>query len=301
MTTTKPMTDPSSRTWTWVDGGGTGAAGAWHEGSPMLIGPRSHAFWLGSSVFDGARAFEGVAPDLDRHCARTNASARAIGLEPTMTDEAITALAEEGIGKFGPRPELYIRPMYWAEAGGASTVIPDPASTRFCLCLYEVPMPRSDAGISITLSPFRRPMPDTAPVDAKAGCLYPNPARALGEAKARGFDSAVMRDALGNVAELASSNVFMARAGEVHTPAPNGTFLNGLTRQRIIGLLRDAGITVHERTLTYADLQSADEIFSTGNYSKVMPVNRIEDRALEPGPFGRRARELYWDFAHGRV
>ncbi|MEM7565887.1 MAG: branched-chain amino acid aminotransferase [Pseudomonadota bacterium] len=302
----KPMTDPNARTWTWVqEPGGGETAGAWHEGNPSLIGPRSHAFWLGSSVFDGARAFEGVAPDLDLHCARTNASARALGLEPTLSGEAITGLAREGIAKFGPKPELYIRPMYWAEQGGPSTVMPDPASTRFCLCLYEVPMPNPDAmankGTAVTLSPFRRPMPDAAPVDAKAGCLYPNPARALGEARARGFDNAVMRDALGNVAELASANVFMAKGGEVHTPAPNGTFLNGLTRQRIIALFRTAGVTVHERTLAYADLQASDELFSTGNYSKVMPITRIEDRAVQPGPLGRQARQLYWDFAHGRL
>ena len=291
-----PMTDPNSRTWTWVDG-------EWLEGNPALIGPRSHAFWMASSVFDGARAFEGVTPDLDRHCARTNRSARALGLEPTKTDEEITALALEGVARFPKNAELYIRPMYWAEMGGPSTVMPDETSTRFCLCIYEVPMPKvgESSGISVTLSPFRRPSPEAAPLEAKAGCLYPNPARALGDAKARGFDNAVMRDPIGNVAELATANVFMAQDGEVHTPAPNGTFLNGITRQRVIALLRDAGIAVHERTIPYAEFEAADELFSTGNYSKVMPITRIEQRTLQPGPLGRRARELYWDFAHGRL
>ena len=291
-----PMTDPNSQTWTWVDG-------TWLEGNPALVGPRSHAFWMASSVFDGARAFEGVTPDLDRHCARTNRSALALGLAPTMTDEAITDLALEGVARFGEGAELYIRPMYWAEAGGLSTVMPDAASTRFCLCIYEVPMPKvtETSGIAVTLSPFRRPSPEAAPLEAKAGCLYPNPARALADAKARGFDNAVVRDPIGHVAELATANVFMALDGEVHTPAPNGTFLNGITRQRVIALLRQAGTAVHERSLTYDDLQVADELFSTGNYSKVMPITRIEDRALQPGPLGRRARELYWDFAHGRL
>jgi branched-chain amino acid aminotransferase len=85
----------------------------------------------------------------------------------------------------------------------------------------------------------------------------------------------------------------------VFTPAPNGTFLNGITRQRVVSLLRDAGVTVVETTLSYCDIQSADEIFSSGNYSKVMPVNRIDDRSLQPGPLYRKARELYWDYAHG--
>ena len=134
-------------------------------------------------------------------------------------------------------------------------------------------------------------------LDAKAGCLYPNNARALIEAKARGFDNCLMCDMLGNVAELGTANVFMVKDGTVFTPEANGTYLAGITRGRIIGLLRDAGCSVVETTLRYADFQNADEIFSTGNYTKVSPITRIDDRMLQPGPFYRKARELYWDFA----
>jgi branched-chain amino acid aminotransferase len=81
---------------------------------------------------------------------------------------------------------------------------------------------------------------------------------------------------------------------------PNGTFLNGITRQRVIGLLRDAGYTVEETSLSYADFQQADEIFSTGNYAKVVPINKIDERDLQPGPVTKRARELYMDFAFSR-
>jgi branched-chain amino acid aminotransferase len=157
---------------------------------------------------------------------------------------------------------------------------------------------REPRGFSITLSPFRRPTQDTMPVDAKAGCLYPNNARALFEAQARGVDNAVVCDMLGNVAELATSNIFMVKGGVVYTPIPNGTFLAGITRQRVIGLLRENGVSVMETTLKYGDLQSADEIFSTGNYSKVVPVTRIDDRKLDFGPIYKKARELYWAFAH---
>jgi len=103
---------------------------------------------------------------------------------------------------------------------------------------------------------------------------------------------------LGNVAELATANVFMAKDGVVFTPAANGTFLSGITRARIIALLRDSGASVVETTLRYSDFQSADEIFSTGNFTKVSPVTRIDDRNLQPGPFYLKARKLYWDFAH---
>ncbi|HWT29994.1 MAG TPA: branched-chain amino acid aminotransferase [Propylenella sp.] len=279
-----------SQTWTYFDGG-------WHEGNVPILGPRSHAFWLGSSVFDGARAFEGVTPDLDRHCARVNASALTLGLDPDVDVETMVELTRDGISRFAPGTALYIRPMYWAEEGGYMSVPPDAASTRFLLTIYETPMP-PPSGFSLTVSPYRRPSVECMPTNAKAGCLYPNNGRAILEAKSRGFDNALVRDMLGNVAETGTSNIFMVKDGVVLTPMPNGCFLNGITRQRAIGLLRDAGMEVQETVLTVADFLDADEIFSTGNYSKVVPVTRIEDRELQPGPIHDKARRLYWDWAH---
>ncbi len=280
-----------SKTWTYFEGD-------WHEGNVGIVGPRTHAMWLGSSVFDGARAFEGVTPDLDLHCARVNDSAPKLFLKPVVTKETWMGLAADGIKRFEKDTPLYIRPVYWAEQGATLTgVSADPESTRWCLCLYEAPMPAPN-GFSVTLSPFRRPTEDDAPVLAKAGCLYPNNSRAMIEAHGRGFGNCILRDALGNVAELGNANVFMAKDGIVFTPVPNGSFLNGITRQRIIGLLREAGVTVVEKSLRYADFQDADEIFSSGNFSKAMPVTRIDERALQPGPFFRKARDLYWEFAH---
>ncbi|MFL5205338.1 MAG: branched-chain amino acid aminotransferase, partial [Microvirga sp.] len=257
-----------SQTWNWFNG-------AWHEGNPPLIGPRSHVSWLGSSVFDGARIFEGVAPDLDRHCERVNRSAPTIGLKPTMDAQTMLDLVREGVKKFAPGTALYVKPMYWGEAEGLATIAPDPESTQFCLSLFEAPMP-VPGGLSVMKSSFRRPTLESMPTDAKAGALYPNNARVLREAKEKGFDNALVCDALGNVAETGTSNVFMAKGGVVYTPYPNGTFLNGITRQRVIQLLRDDGTTVVESTLRYEDFAGADEIFISGNYSKVMPVLRID-------------------------
>ena len=132
-----------SETWTFVDGD-------WVDGNPGLMGPRSHAFWQASSVFDGARFFEGVMPDIARHAARVNTSALALGLKPSMEADAIVELTREGAKKFGPDAALYVRPMYWAEGDGPSTILPDPDSTRFCLSLYVAPLPPPPAGISVT-------------------------------------------------------------------------------------------------------------------------------------------------------
>lgn len=276
----------AGRTLHWING-------EWVEGNPPIVGPNAHALWMASVVFDGARAFQGVAPDLDLHCARSIRSALALGLAPMVTAGEIEELCWDGIGRYPKDAELYIRPMFFAESGFVS---PDPASTRFVLSLLEAPLPKP-TGFTACLSSYRRPAPSMAPTDAKAACLYPNAARALGEASRRGFDNAVMLDGLGNVAEFATSNLFIVKDGVARTPVPNGTFLNGITRQRVIGLLRDDGVAVEECTVTPEDLLGADEVFSTGNYSKVVPVTAVEDRRFAPGPVAVRARGLYWEFA----
>lgn len=270
--------------------------GDWHEGDLRLLGAASHGTWLGSLVFDGARLFDGVAPDLDRHCARVNDSALALGLAPTLTGEEIEALTFEGLKKFAPGTDVYIRPMYWAEESDAGVLPPKPDTTDFALCLEEMPMV-PPAGFTITTTRFRRPTMEVMPVNAKAACLYANNARMVREAQGKGYHNALCCDANGNVAELATSNVFMARGGEVFTPIPNGTFLNGITRQRVIGLLRAAGVAVHEVTLTVEDFREAEEIFSSGNISKVVPVIGFDERDLTYGPIAQKARQLYMDWA----
>ncbi|MCL6706385.1 branched-chain amino acid aminotransferase [Pseudomonas sp. R2.Fl] len=285
-------TSPRSTTWTFVDGD-------WIAGNPPLIGPTSHAMWLGSTVFDGARWFDGIAPDIDLHCQRINRSAVNMGLKPVKTAEEIEGLAWDGVKKFDGRTAIYIKPMYWAEHGSPfSVVAADPESTRFALCLFEAPMHTAKPS-SLTVSPFRRPSPEVAMTAAKTGSLYPNSGRMIIEARDRGFDNALARDMNGNVAETASSNIFMVKDGVVMTPMANGTFLSGITRARIIGLLRQAGFEVRETTLTVEDFMDADEIFTSGNYSKVVPVTKLDSRELQEGPVTRKALDLYMDWARG--
>ena len=272
--------------------------GSWHEGNVPLIGADDHAVWLGSIVFDGARAFEGTTPDLDRHCQRLVDSGAAMELKSMLTAGEIEEIALEGVRRFPQGMALYIRPMLFATAG-LQLLRPDPESTKFCLTIFAAPMPAAE-GFAACLSSFRRPTEETAITKAKASCHYPNGARALAEATGRGFDNALMLDAMGDVCEFTTANVFLVSDGVCVTPVPNNTFLNGITRQRIIKLLRDDGVEVVERTVEPAELAKADEIFATGNYSKVQPVTRYEERNLQPGPTCRRARELYWDFAHSR-
>jgi branched-chain amino acid aminotransferase len=267
--------------------------GEWTEGNTPLFGAMDHSVWLGSSVFDGARALRGHLPDLRPHLQRVIESSDKLGMHCPLSVDQMEALVREGVSRFPPDAELYIRPLVFASEG---FLIPVPEKASFALTLFDAPLPPF-TGFSACLSALQRPQPTMAPTDAKASALYANTARALREAKARGFDNAIMLDAAGNVAEFASSNLFLVTGdGSVVTPALNGTFLAGITRARVIALLAAEGVQVEERTVKPEELDTAREIFSTGNYGKVTPCTRYESHTLEAGPVARRARELYLAF-----
>ncbi len=275
--------------------------GRWHDGDLAVMRAADHGSWLGTTVFDGARFVDGRTPDLLPHCERVNRSATALMITPTVTAEDMVAITREGLTAYAPETAVYIRPMYWALDGDATAIVPRPDATGFALCLEAIPMPPADARATLTTTRFRRPVLEDAVVDAKAGCLYPNNARMLTEARAKGFTNALVADAMGNVAETATSNVFMVRDGEILTPIPNGTFLAGITRARHMANLAADGTAVREAVLTFADFHAADEVFLSGNFGKVTPVARFDDTTYDIGengnPVTRRVRDLYWDWA----
>ncbi|GAB5438022.1 branched-chain amino acid aminotransferase [Falsiruegeria mediterranea] len=271
--------------------------GTWHDGNVPIMRAADHGAWLGSGVFDGARFFDGLTPDLDAHCARTNRSAQALMLTPTVTTEEMVEIAHEGLKAYGKDKAVYIRPMYWGIDGDPTAIVPQEDSTGFALCLEEIPMAAPEASVTLTTTRFRRPVLEDAVVNAKAGCLYPNNARMLKEARAKGFNNALVADAMGNVAETATANIFMVRDGEVFTPIANGTFLAGITRARHIKNLQADGVKVREAVLSFQDFHDADEIFMSGNMNKVTPVTALDDTQFQIGPIARKARALYWDWA----
>ncbi len=270
--------------------------GEWQMGNRPIIAAGDQAAWLGSQVFDGARKFEGVMPDLDLHSARIIRSAQAMGMRPTQTGEEVQAIIEEGVKLFPDNAELYLRPMMWAMENGGGIIDFDPESVGFAVCIEELPMPKP-SGFTLTTSPYRRPPANAAITEAKSAALYANNSRIVMDARARGFSNAISLDQEGRVAETSSTNIFMVRGGVVYTPAPTGLFLNGITRQRVIGLLRQDGVEVVETNLNLNDFAQADEMFVTGNIAKVMPVDRYEEKSLTNDKLTKRARELYWDYA----
>ena len=272
--------------------------GAWHDDDLAVMRAADHGSWLGTTVFDGARYANGLTPDLDKHCARVNASAKALMIKPTVAPEDMVDIVREGLKPYSPDTAVYIRPMYWSISGGPLGVMPDyEGGTGFAVCLEASPMAPAGSSTSLTRTRFRRPVLEDAVVDAKAGCLYPNNARMIAEAQAKGFGNALVADALGNVAETATANVFAVKDGEVFTPVPNGTFLSGITRARHIANLRADGVTVHETVMSFQDFHDADEVFLSGNMMKVTPVTAFDDTQYQIGPITKRVTELYWDWA----
>ena len=271
--------------------------GSWHEGDVPIMKAADHGSWLGSTVFDGARLFEGVTPDLDAHCARINRSAEALMITPSVAADRMIEIVREGLALYPNGTPVYIRPMYWALDGDETAIVPLADATGFAICLEEIPMAPPEASTTLTTTRFQRPILADAVVNAKAGSLYPNNARMLAEARRKGFGNALVADAMGNVAESASANVFMVKDGEVFTPIANGTFLAGITRARHLANLRADGVTCHETVLSFDDFRGADEVFLSGNMSKVTPVTQFDDVRYQIGPVTRRARDLYWDWA----
>ncbi len=271
--------------------------GTWHDADLPVMRAADHGSWLGSSVFDGARFVNGLMPDLDLHCERVNQSARALMITPTVDTNTMVEIVKEGLSAYAHGAAVYIRPMYWAIHGDASAIMPSPDATGFAICLEEIPMAPDTASVTLGRTRFRRPVLEDAVVNAKAGCLYPNNARMLAEVRARGFGNALVADALGNVAESATANVFMVRDGVVQTPVANGTFLAGITRARHIANLRADGVEVQECVLGFQDFAEADEVFLSGNMNKVTAVTGFEDISYQTGPITKRVRELYWDWA----
>jgi len=274
--------------------------GRWHTGDLAVMKAADHGMWQGSSVFDGARYFDGMAPDLALHCARVNRSAEALMITPTMEAADMVATIREGLEAYGPGQAVYIRPMYWALHGSDLGVAPMAGATGFAISLEEVPMPGASFATTVTRTRFRRPVLEDSVCNAKAGCLYPNNARMLVEASAKGFGNALVADALGNLAESATANVFLVKDGVVFTPVPNGTFLAGITRARHISNLRADGVEVREAVLTFDDAHAADEVFLSGNFAKVTAVKAFDDTVYRTRAMTDRARRLYLDWAAGQ-
>jgi branched-chain amino acid aminotransferase len=203
--------------------------GAWHDGNVPIMRAADHGAWQGTTVFDGARYVDGVAPDLMRHCERVVASARALMLHPPRPRRRSTTSSGRGCAAIPGRRRL--RPAdVLGHRRRRLRHHPGRDARRILRLPRRGAIAPPEAAVRLTTTQFHRPVMTDNVCNAKAGCLYPNNARMLAEAMRKGYDNALVADALGNVAETARPMSSWFATARPSRPIPNGTFLNGITR-----------------------------------------------------------------------
>jgi branched-chain amino acid aminotransferase len=261
----------------------------WYDGtfvpwSEAKLHVLSHGLHYGSSVFEGERAYGGRIFKSEEHTERLLASARMLGFEIPYTAEQINAAKEETLARMN-LTDAYIRPVAWrgSEMMGISA---QHNTIHLAIATWEWPSyfkPEERLkGIRLDMAEYRRPAPATAPYKAKAAGLYMICTISKHAAEAKGYTDALMLDWRGQVAEATGANVFFVKDGKIHSPTPD-CFLNGITRQTVIGLAKDRGIEVVERVIMPEELPEFEQCFVTGTAAEVTPVSEIAGNTFVVG------------------
>jgi branched-chain amino acid aminotransferase len=249
----------------------------------------THALHYASCVFEGERIYDGKVFKLREHSQRLIDSGRMLGFELPLSLEALMDATNETVKATGIA-NGYVRPVAW-RGPEQMGVAAQATKIHVAIAIWEWPSyftPEARArGIRIKWAKWARPSPNTAPTAAKAAGLYMICTLAKHDAEAEGFDDALMLDWRGQLAEATGANLFLAIDGELHTPTPD-CFLDGITRQTVIGLARDNQIKVVERAIWPDELGKASEVFITGTAAEITPVGEIGDYRFKPGPVTNR-------------
>jgi branched-chain amino acid aminotransferase len=266
----------------------------WREARLHVL---SHGLHYGGSVFEGERLYDGRIFKLKEHSERLIRSGEMIGMPVPYSVEELEAASNE-IVEANNLTDGYVRPVSW-RGSEKMNVSGTGCSVHVAIACWEWPkyfFPKSgeESGIALGTSRWVRPDPRSAPVQSKSSSCYTIGTLAKDEANAAGFDDALMLDYKGRVAESSGSNLFAVKDGMIRTPVPE-CFLNGITRQTVMGLARDMGITVEETTIMPEELAGMEEVFVTGTAAEIAPVSSINDIAYEIGPVTKRLQEAYSD------
>ena len=261
----------------WYDG----AFVPWADAKLHVL---SHGLHYASSVFEGERAYGGEVFKLDEHTQRLHDSASILGFEIPYDAETINAATRELLTRM-KLVDAYVRPVAWrgSEMMGISA---QHNTIHLAIATWEWPSyfkPEERLkGIRLDMAEYRRPAPATAPFKAKAAGLYMICTISKHAAEAKGYTDALMLDWRGQVAEATGANVFFVKDGKIHTPTPD-CFLNGITRQTVIGLAKDRGIEVVERVIMPEELSEFEQCFVTGTAAEVTPVSEIAGNTFVVG------------------
>ena len=279
----------------WYDG----EMGLWRDADVHVL---THGLHYASCVFEGERSYNGEIFKLREHTDRLLKSARILGFDIPYSAGEIDSACNE-VCKVNGIVDGYIRPIAWrgSEMMGVSA-----QQNTIHLAIAAWPWPSYFSpearmkGIRLKTSDWRRPAPETAPTDSKAAGLYMICTMSKHAAEAEGYDDALMLDWRGQIAEATGANIFLVFGdGKLHTPTSD-CFLNGITRQTVIGLAEARGIEVIERTIMPEELTNATEVFLTGTAAEVTPVGEIDDKRFTVGDISRWMMDDY-DKAVGKT
>lgn len=271
----------------WMDG----SMKPWRDANVHIL---THAMHYASSVFEGERAYNGKIFESRRHSERLHFSAGQLDFEiPFSVDQIEAAKAE--VLKTSGLSDAYVRAIAWRGAGEDMGVASAKNPVRLAIAAWKWGAYYGDAkmkGAKLDISEWKRPSPETIPCHAKAAGLYMICTLSKHKAEAKGCSDAMMFDYRGYVAEATGANIFFVKDGEVHTPKPD-CFLNGITRQTVVGMLQDRQIKVHERHILPDELESFQQCWLTGTAAEVTPVGQIGDFNFEVGAITREIAEGY--------
>mgnify|MGYP003976923341 FL=1 len=256
----------------------------------------THALHYASSVFEGERAYNGKIFKSEDHSQRLLASGKMLDMPIPYTIAEIEAAKYETL-KISGLSEAYVRVICWRGSGTDMGVASAANPVRMAVAVWEWGAYYGDAkmkGAKLDISKWKRPSPETIPCHAKASGLYMICTMSKHDAEAKGCSDSLMYDHRGYVAEATGANIFFVKDGEVHTPLAD-TFLNGITRQTIINLLKAKNISVHERHILPTELDSFEQCWLTGTAAEVTPVGQIGTHSFTVGALTKEISAEYED------
>ena len=271
----------------WMDG----QLVDWRQANVHIL---THAMHYASSVFEGERAYNGKIFESRKHSERLHFSAGQLDFEIAFSVDQIEAAKAEVL-KANGFTDAYVRAVAWRGAGEDMGVASARNPVRLAIAAWEWGAYYGDAkmkGAKLDISKWKRPSPETIPSHAKAAGLYMICTLSKHAAEAKGCSDAMMFDYRGYVAEATGANMFFVKDGEVHTPLPD-CFLNGITRQTVIGMLKDRQVKVNERHIMPEELEGFEQCWLTGTAAEVTPVGQIGDYNFEVGALTREIAEGY--------
>lgn len=294
-----PMDDRDGKI--WMDGKLTD----WRSATIHVL---THSLHYGMSVFEGVRAYKTdkgtVIFRLAEHTKRLLNSAKIFQMNVPYDMDTLMD-AQKQVVRANGLESCYIRPIIWigSEALGISarnnTIHTAIAAWTWGAYLGEDGIRR---GIRVKISSFSRHHVNVSLVRAKASGYYTNSILANQEATADGYDEAMLLDTEGFVSEGSGENVFIVKNGKLYTP-DLASCLDGITRDSVITLAKDAGIEVIEKRITRDEVYCADEVFFSGTAAEITPIREVDNRQIgngSRGPVTEKLQTLFFDVVSGK-